>query len=468
MSMRDRGRRWLAAVALAGTAAALSACALIDPLNMLGRESEDVTGMSSSPLPGPASAPLTPEQRTRAFDFVWNTIDTRYHDAKFNGVDWRAVGERYRPLALAAPDDDTFWDVLDRMTGELHDAHTRVESPRRVALRKSDESVTLGFFFQVVEGQLAVASVNTESDAWWAGVRPGMTITAIEGQPAWDAYRKLRAEVRHDSTDRAEHIQAVRKIMVGAAGSRVAFAFQRADGTRLDAVLARRKLASHPLETHRVLPSGYGYIRFGRWSLGLTSKALAGVDELKDTPGLIIDLRNNPGGAVHAVNMMLSRFFTTRTELGRATTRSGEPVSILMGALQIIQLQRVVEGDPNAYRGPVVILVNGQSASGSELFAGSMQAAGRAKVMGEPSCGCLLGFLGYARVPGGADLAYSEVGFVLSNGRKVEGEGVIPDVAVPPSLADLRYGRDRALEEAQALLAKLTQAPTAAPASAAR
>jgi carboxyl-terminal processing protease len=160
---------------------------------------------------------------------------------------------------------------------------------------------------------------------------------------------------------------------------------------------------------------------------------------------------------------MLGRFFATRTEVGRATTRSGEPVSILLGALQIIQLHRVVDGDPNAYKGPVVILVNGGSASGSELFAGSMQAAGRAKVVGEPSCGCLLGFLGYARVPGGADLAYSEVGFVLSNGRKVEGEGVIPDVAVPPTLADLRFGRDRALEEAQALLAKLASAPAPTP-----
>jgi carboxyl-terminal processing protease len=453
MSMRDRGRRCLAAMALAGAAAALSACALIDPLNMIGRQSEDATGMPSTPVPPPPTTALTPEQRLRAFDFVWSTIDTRYHDPRFNGVDWRAVGERYRPLALAAPDDDAFWDVLDRMTGELHDAHTRVESPRRVALRKSDESVTLGFFFEPVEGELAIVSVNTESDAWWAGVRPGMTLVAIDGRSAREVYARLRADVRHDSTERAEHLQAVRKLVAGAAGSKVAFTFQRADGTRFDAVLARRKLASHPSEVHRVLPSGYGYIRFSRWNLSLTGRALAALDELKDTPGLIVDLRNNPGGAVLAVNQMLSRFFTQRTELGRTTTRNGQPVSILLGTLQIIQLHREVDGDPNAYRAPVVILVNGQSASGSELFAGSMQAAGRAKVVGEPSCGCLLGFLGYARVPGGADLAYSEVGFVLSNGRKVEGEGVIPDVVVPPTLADLRYGRDRALEEAQALLA---------------
>jgi carboxyl-terminal processing protease len=102
-----------------------------------------------------------------------------------------------------------------------------------------------------------------------------------------------------------------------------------------------------------------------------------------------------------------------------------------------------------------VILVDGLSASGSELFAGTLQATGRAKVVGEPSCGCLLGFLGYARIPGGAELAYSEVGFVLPNGKHVEGEGVIPDVIVPHTLEDLRVSRDRALEQAQALLATM-------------
>ena len=101
----------------------------------------------------------------------------------------------------------------------------------------------------------------------------------------------------------------------------------------------------------------------------------------------------------------------------------------------------------------MAILVNATSASGSELFAATMQAAGRATVIGEPSCGCLLGFLGYARVPGGAELAYSEVGFVMANDKRIEGEGVIPDRPVPLSLGDLQMNRDRVLEEAQAALA---------------
>jgi carboxyl-terminal processing protease len=163
----------------------------------------------------------------------------------------------------------------------------------------------------------------------------------------------------------------------------------------------------------------------------------------------VIDLRGNPGGSVHTVNLMLGEFFTRPTELGRTITRTGRPVAMLFGAVEIIKLRLTTDGNPGAYAGPVAILVNSQSASGSELFAGTMQAAGRATIVGEASCGCLLGFLGYARVPGGAELAYSEVGFVLGNGKRIEGEGVIPDRVVPPTIADLRFYRDRALEVAQ-------------------
>jgi carboxyl-terminal processing protease len=447
--------RTAAVVALLAT----GACTVVDPHNMIGRQFGDASATATEVVPSPRSGALLTAERERAFDFVWETINERYHDASLNGTDWNAVRMRYRPLALAAADDDAFWDALDRMTGELKDAHTRVESPKRVELRKRDESVTLGFSFIAVDGKLAVSSVSAESDAWWAGVRPGMTLVSIGGEPAGRAYEKLKADTRYDSTDRSRHLRAVRRLVTGELGSTVAFTFERADNTRFDAVLSRRKVTGRNFETHRVLPSGYGYIRFTQWSMTLTTRAITALEELIDTPGLVIDLRGNPGGSVHAVNLLLSKFFARRTELGHATTRTGQPIAMLLGTIEIIKLKRTVDGDPAAYKGPVVILMNAQSASGSELFAGTMQAANRATIVGEPSCGCLLGFLGYARVPGGGELAYSEVGFVMSNGKRIEGEGVIPDVPVSVTLADLQLSRDRGLEEAQATLRTLKPAP---------
>lgn len=433
----------------------LAGCSIVDPNNMIGRQMGEATPLPTEVVPSPPPLTMRAEDRQRAFDFVWRTINERYYNAKLNGVDWDAVGERYRPLALAAGDDKAFWDTLDKMTGELKDAHTRVESPRQVELRKKDESVTLGFTFIPTGGKLAVATVNPESDAWWAGVRPGMTLVDIGGEPAAVAYEKLKSETRLDSTERSRHMRALRRLITGDPGTSLAFVFERADGSRFEANLTRRRIFTRPIEIHRVLPSGYGYLRFSEWTLSLASRALEGIEALKNTPGLVIDLRNNPGGSMHVVNQMLDRFFPARTEVGRVLTRSGKPITLLMGTLEIIKLNQVAEGNKDAYKGPVVVLVNAGSASGSELFAGAMQSTGRAAVLGQPSCGCLLGFLGYARIPGGAELAYSEVGFVMVNGKHIEGEGVIPDHPVPITLPDLQMNRDRTLEEAQALLATM-------------
>ncbi len=110
------------------------------------------------------------------------------------------------------------------------------------------------------------------------------------------------------------------------------------------------------------------------------------------------------------------------------------------------------------YRGPVAILVDAGSGGASELFTGLLQAHQRVTVVGRVSCGCLLGFLGYAALPGGGRLAYSELGVVLPDGRRIEGTGVVPDVPVPLTLEDLRLGRDRTLEAAVAALARTQNA----------
>jgi len=430
-------------------------CSLIDPHDVIGRQMGEAHSPPTEVVPSPPPATLPADARQHAFDFVWETIRDRYYDPRCNGADWNAARARYEPLAMQAKDDDAFWDALDRMTGELKDAHTRVESPKRVELRQRDESITFGLAVALLEGRLAISGVNPDSDAWWGGVRPGMFLVAIDGEPAQAAYDHALAQTRQDSTDRARHARAVRRIMTGALGTKAQVEFERSDGTRFTATLSRRAQRTPPSEAHRLLPSGYGYIRFSEWTLGASLKAMSAIGEFRSAPGLVIDLRNNPGGAAQAVSMMLEKFFTDRTEVGNVLTRSGKPVSILFGMIEIIKLKRVIEGEKDAYRGPVVILVNAGSASASELFAGTMQATGRAQVVGQPSCGCLLGFLGYAHIPGGGDLAYSEVGFVLSNGKRIEGEGVIPDKTVPLALGDLRIARDRALEEAQALLATM-------------
>jgi len=140
------------------------------------------------------------------------------------------------------------------------------------------------------------------------------------------------------------------------------------------------------------------------------------------------------------------------TEVGRIVTRTGQPVRLF--GFQVEKLNRTLDGSPDAYDKPVVVLVNAGSASASELLAGWFQDIGRVKVIGQRSCGCLQGFLGYASVPGGAELAYSEIGMVSMKGHRIEREGVVPDVEIPLTLEDLRLNRDRTLEAAVETLRK--------------
>ena len=77
-----------------------------------------------------SSDSLSSKERVEVFEEVWKAINEKYYDPKFNGVDWGAVHERYRPLVDTVKSEAEFYDLLNQMAGELREAHTRVFAPR--------------------------------------------------------------------------------------------------------------------------------------------------------------------------------------------------------------------------------------------------------------------------------------------------------------------------------------------------
>jgi carboxyl-terminal processing protease len=426
-------------------AGVLASCAVIDPHNIIGRRA-NTAAAETTPFPA-----MDSDWRRAALETVWHTVNERYYDPNLNGIDWKAVRAKYEPQ-LAAANDEDYWEILDRMTGELKDSHTRVESPRQVQQIRDQESHSLGIGLAEVEGSLLLTSVHPESDAYWAGARAGMAIQSIDGHDALPHYRALVESARESSTPWAKARGALRKINGGAPGTKVSMTFLRGDGSRIAATMARRKFATAPTMTHRTLPSGYGYVRFSAFNESLRGRILAAIGELKDTPGMILDLRNNGGGSGDMAAAIVGRFFEHDQKGAKVLTRTGKPVTVMF--VPVIEIEPTIRGaGKDAYTKPLVILTNMNSASASEVVAGALQDAGRAQVVGERTCGCLLAYLGYADLPGGGQLAYSEVGFVTSKGQRIEGTGVAPDVEVKLSAEDYRLTRDRALEAAEAFLA---------------
>jgi carboxyl-terminal processing protease len=293
-----------------GVAAALGGCAAIDPHNILSR------GVRTS-NPDFQLNVLGEWGRAAAFDFVWDTINQNYVDPRFNGVDWAATAKKYRPVALSARNDDDFWDVLNRMTGELRDSHTRVEPPNLVQLRRRQESVSLGVELDRVEAR-SPSSTSRRLGRTLGGRASGHGSDQDRRLPG---RRAISAGARRGTraVDPARQgARAFRTLLLGDPETKMGFEFVRSDGTRFDATLTRKVVRAAPNALVRKLPSGYVYLRFSSFSLSLRSRVLDAISANKSAPGLIIDLRNNGGGSAFMVEEIAEQLLREPTRSARS------------------------------------------------------------------------------------------------------------------------------------------------------
>lgn len=421
------------------------------PGNFLGAQTSAVRSPEAFKPDSPPNS-LSAKERAEIFDEVWETIDEKYYDPKFNGTDWNAVRERYRPQVESAASDREFYALLKQMTGELRDAHTRVLSPQQRQRRKNRQATRLGLLIYEVENTPVIFDVTPDSDAERAGVKAGMLVRTIDGQPIAEALAEARREAGTSSSERATRINTYRKLMEGEPDTQLKLGLTRADGTPLDVTLTRRTVSDVPQFAARLLPSGYAYIRFDRFRAPVDKQIKEALERFKAAPGLILDLRANGGGYAHIGMNIAGYFFDDKVPVARIATRTGKPPSVLFGLVSIPKEFQAGRKGGQLYSNSVVLLVNEGSASASEVLAGAMQEQDRAHIIGTQTCGCVIGVLKRRELKGGGELAVSEIGFTTAKGRTLEGDGITPDQSVAVTLADLQQQRDAALEEAEKYL----------------
>lgn len=430
----------------------LLACAAIDPNHVLTRGFGN-----NAPAAGVA---LDSDTKQRAYDFVWNRVNEAYVDPNLNGVDWKKVGDEYQPRIFSAPSDEAFWKSLDNMVGELGDAHTRVLSAKQYAYFKEKAAYTIGLGVAELQGELIVTGVAKDSPAEKAGITKGNRLLKIESVDANDWWRFQLSKVRKNSSERAQ-AKSVKRILnsgdLDAPSDNIALQVERNDGSTMDVVLQRTQLPVSDSLNGKILDEQIGYIRMSSFDASLGKQIEANYDKVRSAKGLIIDLRGNGGGSLGVSLGMMNQLVQGTIPIGKRITRSGKPPALFFGLISTGKLELELRGVKNPYLGPVVVLVDGDSASASEFLASSLQAIGRAKVLGETSCGCLLGYMGYANVPGGGALAYSEIDFAPVNGKRIERVGVIPDQQVSLNKMDLRANKDAGLEAAIQTLKNMQQ-----------
>jgi len=424
-----------------------------------------ILGLVFSLAMGGAKRSLSPKDREHVFQRIWKEIDEHYYDPEFGGVNWQEIHQRYEPLVEASKDDKTFYSTLDRMTGELHDAHTRFSSPQQWKNREKHVGVSIGFRPGNVEGRVVVLDVFPESNAAHAGIEPGMIVTELEGQPIEDRLAEAANTVLPSSTERVTKLRVLSNVFAGPLETPFAASLKRGDGSVIDVKYARQVLSYTPRVTAAKLTSGFGYVRFDEFQPALVKGFKAALEYLRTTPGLILDLRRNRGGVGATLEAMAGFFFDHKTLFERRMTRKQVSASERDGHNTEEMEYFVGKRGGQIYSAPVVILVSEYSASATEVFAAGMQDSGRARLVGGQSCGCVLGITHERVMKGGGVLEISEILWFSPKGRKLEGEGVVPDKLVTPTVVSLQEKKDVVLEEGQEVLQELAAAKRALPSS---
>jgi carboxyl-terminal processing protease len=386
-----------------------------------------------------------------AFDRVWTIVRDRHWDPTLNGVDWEGAKRELRPRVEAAASDSDARAAMNALIDRLGQTHFNVIPGELFALLSdgsTSSSGDSGIRARVIERRAIVSSVVAGSAASRAGVKPGWELLRIGDIEIRSRLERLANELPDTLLKPADLATAVEGRLKGRVGEVIRLQCDSGDG--------RTRALTIPLEVPqgvptsipnlsplwvrtdtRDLPGGIGYFALSAFInpvhvMGEFGKA---IERFRQAPGLVIDLRGNEGGAFNIVMGMLGWLVPDRDRQVGTVIQRG------------LTLKVVVQPRPEPYGGRVAVLVDGLSMSGSEVLAAALQDTDRARIFGSRTAGAVLASM-VERLPNGDRFQYAYADYVSVTGRRLEGHGVIPDVAVDLTRDALVKGHDRVIDAA--------------------
>jgi len=404
---------------------------------------------------------LTPEQRQLnidSFEHVWKTVRDKHWQVKPGGLDWQAVHDELRPAIEKADSMEAARAVMRDMVGRLHQTHFAIV-PAELYADVGDDSKahddTIGLDVRVVESQALVTSVDAGSPAERAGVQRGWEIVQIDGADLAPVISKLNATNSGSTLRDLMSRRAILARLEGSGGESVAVQFRDGADGLVTKQLARAKPKGtltqfgylYPsyvwFDSSRVGAGNIGYVSFNMFLdpprlMNLFAEA---VSSCTKCGGFIIDLRGNPGG-LGAMAMGMAGWFidTPDQRLGTLYMRD-------------TTLKFIVNPRVKTFAGPLAILVDGASASTSEILAGGLKDLGRARIFGTKTAAAALPSV-FEKLPNGDGFQYAVANYISEGGQPLEGLGVTPDVETPLTRRALLEGKDPALDAAVAWIRK--------------
>ena len=290
----------------------------------------------------------------------------------------------------------------------------------------SGEFGGLGIEVGTEDGFIKVIAPIDDTPAHQAGVQAGDLIIRLDDKPV-----------------KGIGLSEAVKLMRGKPGSKIKLTVSRTDEDKPLVFEITRAIIKQASVKSRELAPGFGYVRLSQFQAHTTEDMLKAIAKLKkksggSLQGMVLDLRNNPGGVLNSAVSVSDAFLTEGL------------VVYTEGRLNSSLLKFKAAPDDVLDGAPLVVLVNGGSASASEIVAGALQDHNRAVVMGQPTFG-----KGSVQtiVPVNAKVALklTTARYFTPNGRSIQAEGVVPDIELNPLQVTERERSQHRVKEADLL-----------------
>jgi len=377
-------------------------------------------------------------------DEAWQFLNQYYIDPQFNQQNWLNIRTELLSRTYTTPQQA--YATIQQALAKLDDPYTRFLPPQEYSqlMRQTQgEQVDVGIVFREDGDILRIARITPQSLAAKANLKVGDEVLTINGR----------------ATDRLT-LERAQTLMKGPAGSVVKLTIQRESKSPFIVEIQREGKIDPTVhyQAFNLAGTAVGYIRLSGFNATSSQDMAAAVQALKKSKvqGFILDLRFNPGGLLDA---------------GIDIARQWLPSGVIVRIRQQQNQAQVVRANQTALTNlPLVILVNHNSASASEILAGALQDQKRALVVGTHT-------FGKARVQAvhemsdGSALVVTVARYLTPRGRDIAQQGIIPDFIVPeiPSLAqELRLNPQALASPTDPIIAKslellATQIPLVSP-----
>lgn len=344
------------------------------------------------------------ESPKELIDEVWQLIDRTYVDATFNQTDWVAIREDY--LGRSYGDREAAYEAIREMLEELNDPYTRFMDPGEFRDMQIDTS-----------GELTGVGITITQDEESKDI---VVVSPIEGTPASDAgimSQDVIIRIDGESTEGMDTSDAV-SLIRGTVGSSVVLTILRGD-EEIDFELERARIEIHPVRySVEESPAGsIGFIRLTQFSANADDEMEDAIESLEEegVQGFILDLRSNPGGLLDE-SISIARMWLDEGLIVSTVNRQGVSDAQSANGTALTDL-------------PLVVLVDGGSASASEILSGALQDNDRAILVGTQTFG--KGLVQSVRGLGdGSGIAITVAKYLTPDGRDINQEGISPNIVI--------------------------------------